>query len=90
MDWYLLLGVIICIYIMTQCATNQIIIGSTLILLGIPVYVIFAPRTEIKTVRRDLKLGEDYVSQTVERDEIFLAKFIKQIRELIQKNQKKI
>ncbi|HSQ02139.1 MAG TPA: amino acid permease [Methanobacterium sp.] len=84
------LGVIICIYIMTQCAPNQIIIGSTLILLGIPVYVIFAPRTEIKTVRRDLKLGKDYVAQTVIRDEIFLAKFIKQIRELIQRTRKKL
>ncbi len=83
------IGVIFCIYIMTQCATNQIIIGSTLILLGIPVYVIFAPRTEIKTVRRDLKLGEDYVAQTVEMDEIFLAKFIKQIRELIQRTRKR-
>jgi hypothetical protein len=68
---------------MTQCAPNQIIAGSALILLGIPVYVIFAPRTEIKTARRDLRLGEDYVSQTIERDEIFLSKFIKQVRELI-------
>ncbi|WP_048191108.1 amino acid permease [Methanobacterium sp. SMA-27] len=77
------LGVIISIYIMTQCAPSQIIIGSALIILGIPVYVIFAPRTEIKTARRDLRLGEDYVSQTIERDEIFLAKFINQVRELI-------
>jgi APA family basic amino acid/polyamine antiporter len=77
------LGVIISIYIMSQCAINQIIIGTALILLGIPVYVLFAPRTEIKTVRRDLHEGEDYISQTIERDEIFLAKFIKQVRELI-------
>ena len=77
------LGVLVAIYIMSQCATNQIIIGSTLIILGIPVYAIFAPRTEIKTVRRELREGEDYVSQTIERDEIFLAKFIKQNRELI-------
>ena len=83
------LGVVVAIYIMTQCATNQIIYGSALILLGIPVYVIFAPKTEIKTARRDLRLGEDYVSQTVERDEIFLAKFIKQIRELIIRTRKR-
>ena len=83
------LGVVVAIYIMTQCATNQIIYGSALILLGIPVYVIFAPRTEIKTVKRELRLGEDYVSQTVERDEIFLAKFIKQIRELIIRTRKR-
>jgi hypothetical protein len=31
----------------------------------------------------ELREGEDYVSQTIERDEIFLAKFIKQVRELI-------
>ena len=74
---------------MTQCALNQIIYGSALILLGIPVYVLFAPRTEIKTVRRDLRLGEDYVSQTVQRDEIFLAKFIDQIRELIIRTRKR-
>lgn len=77
------LGVIISVYIMSQCALNQIIIGTILILVGIPVYVLFAPKTEIKTVRRDLKNGEDYVSRTIERDEIFLAKFIKQIKVLI-------
>ena len=77
------LGVIISIYIMSQCNINQIIIGTMLILVGIPIYVLFAPKTEIKTVRKDLLLGEDYVSQTIERDEIFLAKFIKQVRELV-------
>ncbi len=83
------LGVAVALYIMSQCAIYQIIIGSALILLGIPVYVLFAPRTEIKTARRDLRLGEDYVSQTIERDEIFLAKFIKQVRELIIRTRKR-
>ena len=77
------LGVLVSIYIMSQCALNQILIGGALIILGIPVYAIFAPRTEIKTARRELREGEDYVSQTIQRDEIFLAKFIKQVRELI-------
>ena len=77
------LGVIVAIYIMSQCAPNQILIGGILIISGIPIYAIFAPRTEIKTARRELRQGEDYVSQTIERDEIFLAKFIKQVRELI-------
>jgi len=77
------LGIIISVYIMSQCNINQIIIGTALILVGIPVYILFAPKTEIKTVRRDLRLGEDYVSQTIERDEIFLANFIKQVRTLV-------
>ncbi len=77
------LGVLVAIYIMSQCAPNQIIIGIALILLGIPVYAIFAPRTEIKTARREVREGQDYIAQTIELDEIFLAKFIKQVRELI-------
>jgi amino acid transporter len=83
------LGVLVAIYIMSQCAINQILIGGVLIILGIPVYAIFAPRTEIKTARRELREGEDYVSQTIERDEIFLAKFIKQVRELIIRTRRK-
>lgn len=77
------LGVMISIYIMTQCELNQILIGTALILVGIPVYVLFAPKTEITTVKRDLKQGEDYVSRTIETDEIFLAKFLNQVKELI-------
>lgn len=83
------IGIIVSIYMMTQCAPNQIIIGSILILFGIPVYIIFAPRTEMKTVRRELRLGEDYISQNIQRDEIFLAKFIDQIRILIKKTRKR-
>lgn len=79
------LGTIISIYIMSQCAINQIIIGSALIIIGIPLYVIFAPKTVIKTVIMDLRLGKDYMSQTIERDEIFLAKFIKQVNKLLKK-----
>lgn len=77
------IGIIVSVYMMTQCAPNQIIIGSILILLGIPVYVIFAPRTEMKTARRELRLGEDYISQTIERDEVYLAKFIGYIKSMI-------
>jgi basic amino acid/polyamine antiporter, APA family len=44
---------------------------------------LFAPKTEITTVKRDLKEGEDYVSRTLEADEIFLAKFLNQVKELV-------
>lgn len=77
------IGIIISLYMITQCEPNQIIIGSILILLGIPVYLIFAPRTEMKTVRKELRLGEDYISNTIQRDEVYLAKFVGYIRSLL-------
>ena len=63
------LGIVLSIYMMSQCAPNQIIIGIILILAGIPIYIIFAPRTEIKTAKRDIKSGQDFFNQTVQRDE---------------------
>lgn len=79
------LGIVLSIYMMSQCAPNQIIIGIILILAGIPIYIIFAPRTEIKTAKRDIKSGQDFFNQTVQRDEIYLAKFLKQVRALVNK-----
>jgi amino acid transporter len=78
-------GILISIYMMTQCALNQIIVGTILILLGVPIYVKYAPRTEIKTVQRDIKLGRDFFSKQVQLDRIFLANFLRQLRELIKR-----
>ncbi len=79
------LGIIVCIYMIAQTAISQIIIGTILILLGIPIYFKYAPRTEIKTVKRDIKLGRDFFSKQVQLDEIFLANFFRQIRKLIKR-----
>jgi amino acid transporter len=79
------LAIITSIYMMTQCAPNQIIIGTVLIAAGIPIYLKFAPRTEIKTVKRDIKLGEDFFTKQVRIDEIYLANFLRQLRKLIKK-----
>ena len=79
------LAIITSIYMMTQCAPNQIIIGTVLIAAGIPIYLKFAPRTEIKTVKRDIKLGEDFFSKQVRIDEIYLANLLRQLRKIIKK-----
>jgi APA family basic amino acid/polyamine antiporter len=54
------LGIIIIIYMITQTAPNQIMIGTILILLGIPIYLKYVPRTQIKTVRRDIEFCTGY------------------------------
>ncbi len=80
-----ILGIIVCIYMISQTAISEIIIGSILIIIGIPIYIKYAPRTEIKTVKKDIQLGRDYFSKQVRLDEIFLANFIRQIRKLIKR-----
>ena len=42
------LGIIISLYIMSQCNINQIIIGTILIVAGIPIYWKYSPKEEIR------------------------------------------
>ena len=49
-------GIIICVYLMTQCALNQIMIGAVLIALGVPVFLRYVPGKEVKSVKRDIAL----------------------------------
>ena len=64
--WFIpILGIIITLYIMAQCTYNQIITGVVLIALGIPIYVKYAPRTEIQTVKKDIELCKGYCKTCV-------------------------
>jgi amino acid transporter len=70
------LGVIICVYMMTQCAVNQIIIGVVLIALGIPIFWRYATGEEIAAVKRDMFLGRGLFSRLVMFPQKALAHFL--------------
>ncbi len=87
-----ILGIIIIIYMITQTAPNQIIIGTILILLGIPIYLKYAPKTQIKTVRRDIELCTGYCKTCVRAccrrlpsQEPFLAHVIWHLRNFVKR-----
>jgi basic amino acid/polyamine antiporter, APA family len=87
------LGIIITIYMMSQCSFNQIVTGIILIALGIPIYVKYAPRTEIKTVRKDIELCTGYCKacyryccRRLPSQEPFLAHVLWHLRRFIKKN----
>ena len=87
-----LLGIIIIIYLITQTALNQIIIGTILILLGVPIYLKYAPKTQIKSVRKDIELCRGYCKECVRfccrrlpSQEPFLAHVLWHLRNLIKR-----
>ncbi|MGO9386694.1 MAG: amino acid permease [Methanobacterium sp.] len=86
------LGIIIIIYMITQTALNQIMIGTILILLGIPIYLKYAPKTQIKTVKRDIELCRGYCKTCVRAccrrlpsQEPFLAHVIWHLRNFVKR-----
>ena len=91
--WFIpIIGIIITIYIMSQCSINQIITGIAIIVLGIPIYVKYAPRTEIETVRKDIELCTGYCKtcarycyRRLPSQEPFLAHVLWHLRKFIKR-----
>lgn len=80
-----ILGVIISIYLMTQCSPTQILTGVILMLLGVPVFIKYSPGEEIKSVRREIKEGKGFFSRELKLRERFLAHTISHLASLVRR-----
>jgi hypothetical protein len=67
----------------TQTQINQIIIGVILILVGVPVYLRYSPEHELTRVRREIIHQEGLFARRLRYPEVFLARFLRRIRQLI-------
>lgn len=79
------MGIVVCIYMITQTQINQIIIGVILILVGVPVYLRYSPEHELTRVRREIIHQEGLFARRLRYPEVFLARFLRRIRQLINK-----
>lgn len=79
------LGVIICIFMITQTQITQIIMGGILILLGIPVYIKYSPQKELSRVRQEIVYGEGIFARRLRYPEVFLARFLRRVRQLVRR-----
>lgn len=73
------IGLIICIYLIYSTAVtniNNLIIGATIILIGIPIYIYFSPKTDIHHLKNLFTSEEAVLVRSLARKERFLANFI--------------
>jgi amino acid transporter len=71
-----LVGMAICAYLLYSTSTWDKIIGTAIILIGIPIYAFFSPKADIHHLK-DLFLAEEEIfARTLERKERFLAHFV--------------
>jgi len=78
-------GVLISIYMMTQCNLNQIIAGVVFIALGIPIYWKYSPKEEIRSVIKDVTSRRAILTRWVISQERFLAYFLRRVYYLLKK-----
>ncbi len=79
------LGVIIALYMMSQCNLNQIIAGVVFIALGIPIYWKYSPKEEIRSVIKDVTSRRAILTRWILSQERFLAYFLRRLYYLIRR-----
>lgn len=80
-----ILGVLISIYMMTQCNLNQIISGAVFIAVGIPIYWKYSPRKEIKSVIKEITSREAFLKRWIRAREVFLGYLLRRLAYLLKK-----
>jgi APA family basic amino acid/polyamine antiporter len=75
-----IMSILICIYLISQSGASSIIAGIILLLVGVPVYAFFSPKQELKEAKYLITREENVIKQRLEKENVFLARFIKQVR----------
>jgi len=80
-----IMGIILSAYLLLISGTTTILFGTVTILIGIPIYVAFAPRTEMETLKEQFYSTEAVLSRASRMQRVFLGYLLKQIREHIRR-----
>ncbi len=71
------IGIAICIYLIYSTSMFDKVVGTILILIGIPLYIFFSPKVEISGLKKLFISEEAIISRRLERKEKFLANFVR-------------
>ena len=58
-------GIILSVFLIYECGISTVAFGIVSILIGIPIYVLYAPRTELTTLKKDFYSTEAVLARTV-------------------------
>jgi APA family basic amino acid/polyamine antiporter len=72
-----LIGTVICVYLLVSTSLFDKIVGTALIIAGIPLYVFFSPKVEIGTLKKFFLSEEAVFTRRLQREQRFLANFIR-------------
>jgi len=84
-----LIGIIICIYLIYSTSLFDKIIGILIVILGIPLYAFFSPKTDIHHLKKLLLSEETIFVHRLEKKERFLANFLQIINKTYRKIMKR-
>jgi amino acid transporter len=79
------LGVILSLYLITQCTIPQIAIGLILLFVGVPIYIKYSPKKEITDLKNALLSKDSILERAYRQEEKFLAHLLYHIKRVYRK-----
>ncbi len=73
-------GIILSTFLIYECGISAIALGVASILIGIPIYVLYAPRTEIATLKKEFYSTEAILARSARTEKVFLGYLVRLIR----------
>jgi len=74
-------SILICFYLISQTGISSILFGLVLLVIGLPVYVFFAPKTEFSEAKQFLSKEENVLKRRIEKENVFLARLLRHVKE---------
>jgi APA family basic amino acid/polyamine antiporter len=81
-------GIILSTFLMYECGITAAAFGVASILIGIPIYVLYAPRTEIATLKKDFYSTEAILERSARTEKVFLGYVVRLIRKTVARRSK--
>lgn len=73
------LGVGVSLYLLYATSLFDKVVGSAVILMGIPIYLYFSKKTDVHKLKQEFTSEEAVLSRNLQRQSIFLANFVRLI-----------
>ena len=83
------LGVAICLYLLYSAGWVNIIIGSVVVLIGIPVYIYFSPKTHMHPLKEIFVSESAILARNLDRKYRFLANGMRLVAGLVRRIRRK-
>jgi amino acid transporter len=78
-------GILLSAYMLLICGASTILFGIITILIGVPIYVAYTPRTEMETLKREFYSTEAVLSRTSRMQRVLFGFLMRLIREHIKR-----
>ncbi len=77
-----LLGIAICLFLLYSTSLQDKLLGSIVVLVGIPIYVYFSPKVDLADLKRDFLSAPMVTRRYLEKTDRFLGRLLRLIRRI--------